>query len=318
MKNDLPSVWHNGERTLQERAGSAARMEAAGRHIIRPFMPEQHSTFYAQLPFMLLAAVDPAGDPWVTLVEAEHGVARALDATHLRLHALPKEGDPAREGIVDGAAVGMLGIELPTRRRNRVNGTLAQVGPGGFTLQVGESFGNCPQYIQLRQPAFVRDPARAYAGAIESLAGLDDDARTMIAAADTFFVGSYADIDGARRVDVSHRGGKAGFVRVHEGGALLSWPDFAGNRFFNTLGNLALDSRAGLVFADFGTGDLLHVAGRAEVVWSGAEVASFQGAQRIVRLQVDRWLLRRGAFPLRGALRELSPTLGKTGAWPAA
>jgi ferredoxin-NADP reductase/predicted pyridoxine 5'-phosphate oxidase superfamily flavin-nucleotide-binding protein len=313
MKNDLPSVWHNGERTLQERAGSAARMEAAGRHIIRPFMPEQHSTFYAQLPFMLLAAVDPAGDPWVTLVEAEHGVARALDATHLRLHALPKEGDPAREGIVDGAAVGMLGIELPTRRRNRVNGTLAQVGPGGFTLQVGESFGNCPQYIQLRQPAFVRDPARAYAGAIESLAGLDDDARAMIAGADTFFVGSYADVDGARRVDVSHRGGKAGFVRVD--GDVLTIPDFAGNLFFNTLGNVLLNGRAGMLFVDFANGDVLQLVGRAEVVLDGAEIDTFQGAERLWRLRVEKVVRRRGLTALRSDLNGVSPNVLMTGSW---
>ena len=316
MKNDLPSIWHDGERALQERAGVAARMEAGGRNVVRAFMPEQHSTFFAQLPFMLLATVDTAGDPWVTLVEAEHGVARAQDATTLRLHALPKEGDPARDGVVDGAAVAMLGIELPTRRRNRVNGTLAQVGPNGFTLQVAESFGNCPQYIQLRQPAFVRDPARAYAGEVETLSALDADARALIANADTLFVGSYADVDGARRVDVSHRGGKAGFVRID--GDVLTIPDFAGNLFFNTLGNMLLNPRAGLLFVDFSNGDVLQLTGRADVVLDGPEIASFQGAERLWRLHVTKVVRRRGLSALRARLDGVSPNVLMTGSWEQA
>jgi hypothetical protein len=49
---------------------------------------------------------------------------------------------------------------------------------------------------------------------------------------------------------------------------VLTIPDFRGNRFFNTLGNLVSDPRAALLFVDFETGDLLHLQGRVEIDWS--------------------------------------------------
>ena len=76
-------------------------------------------------------------------------------------------------------------------------------------------------------------------GPIERAGGLDADAAAVIAAADTFFVTSYVDVDGQesrRAVDTSHRGGRPGFIRID--GNVLTIPDFAGNQYFNTLGNL--------------------------------------------------------------------------------
>ena len=112
-------------------------------------------------------------------------------------------------------------------------------------------------------------------------------ARAMISAADTCFVASYVDVDGdtrKRAVDVSHRGGRTGFVQIDSD--RLTIPDFAGNLHFNTLGNLLLNPRAGLLFIDFGNGDLLHVTGTTEIIFDGPEVAAFQGAERLWRLQV--------------------------------
>ncbi len=128
-----------------------------------------------------------------------------------------------------------------------------------------QSFGNCPKYIQLREPRFARDPALPSAARPVTSAGLDMTARLLVQEADTFFVGTYADIGGRRQVDVSHRGGRKGFVRVGDDG-WLTIPDFAGNRFFNTLGNIAVNPRAGLVFTDFSTGTLLQMTGEAELL----------------------------------------------------
>ncbi|MGO7969101.1 flavin-nucleotide-binding protein, partial [Rhizobium ruizarguesonis] len=70
---------------------------------------------------------------------------------------------------------------------------------------------------------------------------LDDRARQMVEGADTFLVASYVDRDnGERQVDVSHRGGNAGFVHIGADG-VLTIPDFPGNRFFNTLGNFLVN-----------------------------------------------------------------------------
>jgi predicted pyridoxine 5'-phosphate oxidase superfamily flavin-nucleotide-binding protein len=115
-------------------------------------------------------------------------------------------------------------------------------------------------------------------------------------------------------VDVSHRGGKPGFVRVEADGT-LTVPDFVGNYFFNTLGNLVVNPRAGLLFVDFDTGDLLYLAVTAEIIWDGPEVDSFAGAQRLMRFKVQSMRLVESSLPLRWGEAELSPALEATGAW---
>jgi predicted pyridoxine 5'-phosphate oxidase superfamily flavin-nucleotide-binding protein len=166
-------------------------------------------------------------------------------------------------------------------------------------VRVGQSFGNCPQYIQPRSSVFVRDPDRSTEVAPLRSRQLDHRMRGMIEGADTFFVASYVDRDnGERQVDVSHRGGGVGFVHVSADGG-LTVPDFAGNRFFNTLGNFLVNPKAGLVFIDFETGDMLQITGRAEVLLDSPEITSFERAERLWRFTPAEIVLRPDALPLR-------------------
>ena len=147
---------------------------------------------------------------------------------------------------------------------------------------------------------------------------LDAAARALVASADTFFIATAHPLAGRSEarpmgVDVSHRGGKPGFVKVE--GDVLTVPDFVGNAFFNTLGNLAVNPRCGLLFIDFASGDLLHIAARGEIVQDGPEVLAFGGAQRLMRFCVQFAWRRPAALPLRWGEAQLSPALEATGAW---
>ncbi|MCJ2033281.1 pyridoxamine 5'-phosphate oxidase family protein [Methylobacterium sp. J-068] len=288
--------WHAGEIAMQARIGVAGRMAELGPRVIRDHLTEQHRAFYGLLPFVVLGAVDPAGDVWATLRTGAPGFLEASDPTHLRVRAPPEPGDPAEAGFTDGAAIGLLGIDLATRRRNRLNGILRRADGDGFTVRVQQGFGNCPQYIHVR-PAPHRVPAGGTAPEIADR--LDPRARALVAGADTFFVATYAaGGDGGRQVDVSHRGGPAGFVRVEADGT-LTVPDYSGNRFFNTLGNMLANPRAGLVFVDFAGGDLLQMTGRAEVLPDASGVTDFPGAERLWRFSPRTIVRRPGAWPLR-------------------
>jgi len=318
-ENTAPSPWHAGELRLQEHAGVAARMDLVGRKVIRDYMPEQHREFFAQLPFLVAGAVDAQGDPWAGILEGNPGFAVSPDPHTLRIAAMPDADDPLRAGLGLGREVGLLGIELHTRRRNRMNGRISGWDGKRFEVTVAQSYGNCPQYIQSRDFYFSRSPSLRFAGALPEQAGLDAAARAMISASDTFFVTSYADREegaGGRGVDVSHRGGKPGFVRVD--GDVLTIPDFSGNRFFNTLGNMAANPVAGLLFIDFERGDVLQLSGRAEVILDDPAIASFDGAERLWRVHVRRAVRRPGALALRWRFDSYSPTALATGQWPAA
>ena len=307
------SPWHAGERQLQEHVGVAERMEAFGRKVIRTWMPDQHREFYQQLPFMLYGAVDAEGRPWASVLEGAPGFAHSPDPQRLQFASLPADDDPAP--IRHGEPVGLLGIELHTRRRNRLNGHVTNLEASGFDVTVDQAFGNCPQYIQLRQFQRVplTDPASRPARHLDAL---DDAGAALIASADTFFIASYVDVDGQRSVDVSHRGGQAGFVRVE--GNRLTIPDFAGNLHFNTLGNLLLNPKAGLLFIDFSTGDLLHLSGRTEIVLDGPQIEAFQGAERLWTFDVEKLVRRPAALALRWRFDGMSPTSLLTGNWAEA
>ncbi|MCX5508989.1 pyridoxamine 5'-phosphate oxidase family protein [Pseudomonas sp. BJa3] len=309
----MRSPWHAGEKRLQEQVGVAERMEVFGQKVIRDFMPDQHRAFYHQLPFLVAAAVDAAGTPWATLLEGPEGFVSSPDPRQLLIGTAPAADDPATPGLVDGGAIGLLGIELHTRRRNRLNGLIRRAGNGQLEVVVEQSFGNCPQYIQLREYTRVDESPQAR----RDSSALDAASRAMIENADTFFVASYVEQEsGQRAVDVSHRGGRPGFVRVE--GNRLTIPDYAGNLHFNTLGNLLVNPVAGLLFVDFTSGDVLQVSGRTEVILDSPLISAFEGAERIWTLDIEQVVIRPAAVSLRWAFQEYAPTSLMTGTWSEA
>ena len=292
----MAAPWHEGEVALQRTVGFDQPLAEIGPKVVRDRLTEQHRAFFPLLPFAVLGTVDGEGDVWATLRAGRPGFLSSPDPFRLDLVLPPDPYDPAEAGLKDGEPAALLGIELTTRRRNRLNGPIRNRTARGFTLEVGQSFGNCPKYITLRSPV---QPAEEGLDPPERFETLDAEARALIEAADTFFVASYAPgWDGARQVDVSHRGGEAGFVRVGADG-VLTIPDYAGNRFFNTLGNFKVNPRAGLVFIDFATGDLLQMTGSTELDLDSPEIATVPGAERLWRFRPRRIVRRRGGLPLR-------------------
>lgn len=329
MSDFIPSAdthFHAGECEVQARAlggpAQRARLTAIGRMAIRDAMPEQHRTFFAQLPFVVLGSVDGTGQPWASVLAGPPGFVQSPSADQLQVAALPSPIDPLHRNLRPGAALGVLGIEPPTRRRNRANGVVGPITNTGFSVQVRQSFGNCPKYIQARPATFLTDaatPTLAYEGQ-----RLDPASQALVTAADTFFIATAhpqssqgAAGEAMHGVDVSHRGGKPGFVRLdalanHDE---LTVPDFTGNQFFNTLGNIALHPQAGLLFIDFTSGDALYLAVKARTVWDGPELASFAGALRLLKCEVLSVRRVAQALPLRWGAAQLSPVLAETGAW---
>lgn len=313
------SPFHAGEQAVQERYGIRDRMEKQGRRIIRDYLPEQHRSFYPQLPFLVVGSLDAGGRPWASILAAPPGFISSPDPQTLSIQAPPLVGDPLHQNLQVGADVGLLGIELPTRRRNRMNGVISEVAADGFAIAVKQTFGNCPQYIQKRAVQFI--PERANQVTWKTVEVLNHDQQAWVTSADTFFIATRSVDDSiadpAHGVDVSHRGGKPGFIRVDDP-KTLTVPDFAGNLAFNTIGNLSLDPRVGLLFPNFQTGDLLMLTGKAHVIWDGEALQSFAGAERLIQITLETGLVLPSALPFQVDLQEFSPFLQQTGSWEKA
>ncbi|MCZ2720279.1 pyridoxamine 5'-phosphate oxidase family protein [Marinomonas sp. 15G1-11] len=318
----IGSPFHQGEQSLQERIGKKETMDGIGRRAVRSFMPAQHREFFRQLPFVVVGSVDNQNNPWASMVFGEAGFIQSPTETSLSLSTRVIAGDPLQDSINEtGRPLGLLGIELMSRRRNRVNVRIGEVNDNMIALNVDQSFGNCPQYIQTRHYQYVRPVgSMSPSHTVEHFSNLDKMANKLIDNADTFFVASFVpalEQPVREGVDVSHRGGMPGFVKRE--GNQLTIPDFPGNHFFNTLGNFLINPKAGLLFPDFITGDLLQLTGSVELLLEDdPEVLSFRGAERAWRFTViqGQWL--KDALPFRSLSAEYSPNSEMMGTWQEA
>jgi len=195
--------------------------------------------------------------------------------------------DPVRPLLRPEAPFAMLVMDLETRRRLRINGSVDHLTAAGLSVRVGEVFGNCPKYIQRRRRSDVDAADGAASPPVERGTALDAARRAFISRVDTAFVGS---IHAQRGLDISHRGGEPGFIVV-EGDGVLQIPDYAGNAMYLTLGNLEVDPRAAIAVLDFERRRVLSISGRA-VASFGVEDPRIPtgGTGRHWSFTVDRWI----------------------------
>lgn len=308
------SPFHQGERELQQRLGVRDKMENFGRRVIRDHMPQQHREFYQQLPFILAGHIDDQGWPWASFLYGEEGFIQSADEQSLRMNTRIIAGDPLQYSLNQGRHLGLLGIELPSRRRNRLSTRIANIDDSGIDLKVIQAFGNCPQYIQSRS---LQAHQRAQIPEILPVNYFDSEMLELIGNSDTFFVASHYAQEGefaSNGADVSHRGGQPGFVRV-DNERQLSIPDYLGNFHFNTLGNFQLNPKAGLLFIDFDNGHVLSVSGRVEILWESDELEHFAGAERLWQFHLEKGVFLKNALPFRWQFKDYSPTTLVTGTW---
>ncbi|MFJ6675688.1 pyridoxamine 5'-phosphate oxidase family protein [Actinosynnema sp. NPDC091369] len=282
---------HEGEQAVRQRVGAVRRPPVFG-----PELNQGFADFIRAQRMLVIGAADDDGHLWATAVTGPAGFADPVDETTVVLSGEPAAGDPLRGAFAVERDCGTLALDPVTGRRVRANGTLRDHG-GRLVLRTEQVLRNCTKYIQKREPVGDADPAEPVATTGDALSARQQD---WIAGADTFFIASRSPAHGA---DVSHRGGRPGFVAV-SGSRRLSWPDYRGNSFFMTLGNLELDPACGLLFLDWQRGRTLHLTGRALVDW---EDASAPGAERTIHFDVTRVVEIGGATALRWKFVEHSP-----------
>jgi hypothetical protein len=304
--------FHDGERRVQERAGEKPQAQRSASVISSTIMKAALS-FLGQQYLLAVGSLDTEGNPWASVLLGEPGFVSAQDEQTVILdnrQELSSPHDPIWENIHQGADIGMLAIDLMTRRRLRINGYMQplhdSLEPGTgpvFIMSVDQAYPNCPRYIQKRQLSLVAGPDTR-CGANETRGTvLNDEQMQLINAADTFFVAS---ANPGQGVDVSHRGGNPGFVQVLDCNRLRI-PDYRGNSLFNTLGNFSAYPRAGLIFIDFQHGRSLQMTGEVSILWDQEDVSHpTGGTHRYWEMMISRWIETSLPRALRSELIETS------------
>ncbi|WP_208777545.1 pyridoxamine 5'-phosphate oxidase family protein [Streptomyces griseorubiginosus] len=287
------AVYHEGSRALQDQAGVRDMADHVGRAIGDRIKPVAAAFLELQPLLMLGAAAPDTGRVWATALAGQPGFVRATSAHQMSVTGRLHPDDPLLPALTtDGTEVATIALDPRTRRRMRLNGRLRPTG-NGFEVEAERVFANCPKYIQRRERFELLSERTV--GSPSHGGELTPEQRAFIASADTFFVASVHN----GRVEISHRGGNPGFVRL-DSPRRLSWQDYPGNAMFLTLGNLASDPRAGLLFLDWTTGTTLQLTGEGHTEFAA-------DGERRVRFTVSETIETPGALPLRWSDPEPSP-----------
>ena len=323
---DMP--WHEGEEKMRHAMHSPDYDNPTF-----PALSPQLANHLQIAPLISIGTLDSQGRPWTTLWGGERGMARSLGGGIVGIKT-PVTGkyDPVVEELVGrdtsgqvvreegkGRMVSGLTIDLEKRKRVKLFGRMVAGALGTrddevtgheehiaeiqLVLKIEQSLGNCPKYLNskriqpdLSKPQLVSDSPK-----------LPQQALELLAKADLFFVSSSQNM---LDMDTNHRGGPAGFVRVvsnEDSGAVLCWPEYSGNRLYQTLGNLAINPLAGLCFPDFETGDLLYLTGETEIKIGKDAAALLPRSNLCVKLTVTSARFVSTALAFRGVPGENSP-----------
>ncbi|KAK1527922.1 oxidoreductase FAD-binding domain-containing protein [Colletotrichum paranaense] len=229
----------------------------------------------------LRSVVDIGDDP---VFKALWGAEGEVNGDQQQQQHLQEVIQPGR-GSDGGKLVSGLAIDLTTRDRVKFGGRMVAgavtVPSDGIAaaedrssssssevqiaVHVEESLGNCPKYLNKKD---VIPRASLVKGRVERELPLSEEAVKVVRGADMLFLTSGHEEGGddggsGSSMDTNHRGGSRGFVRVarnDEGGVEIVYPEFSGNRLYQTLGNLKLNPLVGIAIPDFETSDVLYVS----------------------------------------------------------
>lgn len=296
-------------------------------------------------PLISIGTLDAEGRPWAALWgDGSRDLGRAIGEGLIGVRtAVPAKHDPVIEALMGkenvvrptvgadgrpepGKMIAGLTIDLETRKRVKLFGRMMAAGLGSkenddesgnksqaqseiqLVVNIEQSLGNCPKYLNSKhiEPA-LSEPELIQNDELQ----LSPEARELLSRADLFFVSS---VQGNKDMDLNHRGGPAGFLRaVPEiktnpgAGTVLVWPEYSGNRLYQTLGNFATDPRAGLCVPDFTTGSVLYLTGTVEIL-RGADAESILPRTNLcVRFTTIAARFVARALPFRGIEGAASP-----------
>ena len=299
-RKDISTPYHSGELTVQTRAG--VRVEASRiANMITSSLPPVARAFLLAQRLAVGSTVGRDGRVWASLLTGVPGFLQAMDEISLLITAPLLPDDPLIDDLSQGGPLGLLAIDLGTRKRIRVNGQ-ATLQQGGIVMRTEQVYFNCPKYIQSRHLTFCQEE-HVPPSSGSRIQQLSPRLQAWLQQVDTFFIAS---VHPQRGADASHRGGFPGFLQVLDA-RHLAFPDYAGNMMFQTLGNLVVNPHVGLLFVNFETGDILQLTGTAHITWQEGQITTLTGAERLITFEMEEGREILAGCPLRGQLAGYSP-----------
>lgn len=291
----------------------------------------QASFMLQRAPLLAVGALDDEDRPWTALWGGAPGFSEPIGGGFVGTRTLvDSKYDPVVQALVGGEDKGEmlqpqgegkmlsgLAIDLVTRKRVKIAGKVAagtirsvdvEVEEGSslptdapkkqdqiqLVTKIEQSLGNCPKYLN----QYELRPALLTPHILSSGPSLSPEARNLVDKADMFFLSTSSGID----MDTNHRGGPPGFIRVLSPSCII-YPEYSGNRLYQSLGNLQLNPLIGVTVPDFETGDVLYTTGTAEVLIGADAERVMPGTNLAVKIDLTETQYVKQGLAFRGTLR---------------
>ncbi|KAF2794179.1 oxidoreductase-like protein [Melanomma pulvis-pyrius CBS 109.77] len=293
----------------------------------------QASFLLQRAPLLAIGALDAQTRPWTSLWGGQPGFSQPLGGGIIGTRTIVDGvNDPVVQALVGGVEKGEmvqddtkmfagLTIDLMTRKRVKIFGHMVAGSVGEIDVEfedgaekpegapskqdqiqlvtkIEQSLGNCPKYLNQYE---IR-PALVTSRLLSQSSELSAEAKDLISKADMFFLSSSTPED----MDTNHRGGPPGFVRILSDTEII-YPEYSGNRLYQTLGNLQMNPRVGITFPDYETGNVLYMTGTAEILVASDAASLLPGSNLALKITVEEARLVESGLPFRGTRKDPSP-----------
>ncbi|EGD98956.1 oxidoreductase [Trichophyton tonsurans CBS 112818] len=327
--------WHEGEKKMHELMHVPYEENPTA-----AFLSPGAAALVQKCPLLALGTLDKQGRPWSTVWGGQAGFVGPVAQSIIGIrNVIDGTNDPVAETLLGGELAGTivkepppgrpmsaLPIDMENRRRVKLMGRMVagsmeedtQEDPGNrsignttpqksaqiqLVMKVEGSLGNCPKYINKKHIT----PALPHPKLISNSPHLPQEALDLLGRIDTLFVASS---HGNDSMDSNIRGGPPGFVRVLSNdstGAVIVYPEYSGNRLYQTLGNLQTTPLAGYAFPDFDLGHILYITGKTEVLVGKDAAKLLPRSNLAVRVSVTAARYVENGLSFRGEAMQRSP-----------
>ncbi|KAI9890488.1 MAG: hypothetical protein M1814_003972 [Vezdaea aestivalis] len=320
--------WHQGEELMQNLLHAPKRENPAA-----PGLTAGAAWMMEDSSLLVVGTLDDDDQPWTSIWGGTEGTAQKIQANIVAIGTnIDRDNDPVVRALLGnhsagsivrsegrGKMISALGLNLEQRRRIKLFGRMvagaykkpeaadtspsSDVDEAQVIIKIEESMNNCPKYINTRH---VR-PVQPEPHLVSETLPLHPDAIKLVEKSDMLFISSS---NHDEDMDSNHRGGPPGFVRVlanEDAGTVLVYPEYSGNRLYQTLGNLQMTPKAGITFPDYDTGDVLYLTGETTIL-SGQDAARVLTHSNLaVRFEVKKAIFVRQGLSFRGDFLAYSP-----------
>jgi ferredoxin-NADP reductase/predicted pyridoxine 5'-phosphate oxidase superfamily flavin-nucleotide-binding protein len=293
-----------------------------------------HAVFaLQQAPLLAVGTLDSQGYPWTSIWGGSANFSEPLGGGIIGTRTIVDGvNDPVVEALVGKAEKGdmirgeekmvsSLAIDLMSRKRMKlfgrmVAGTISEVdveyAAGTAPIagapekqdqiqlitKIEQSLGNCPKYLN----QYTIQPALVSSKLVSRGSLLSTEAKAVVTNADMFFLSSSSGED----MDTNYRGGPPGFVRILSDTEIV-YPEYSGNRLYQSLGNLLVNPKIGITFPAYETGDVLYITGTVDILMEKEATTLLPGSKLAVKIRVHEVRLVQGGLPFRGVRKLPSP-----------